>query len=429
MELRARVPPRAVQFGAAPAGWLRTFAALRLRAYRWYWLGTLASFFGMQMQWPAQGWLAYELTHSPFKLGLVGAAWGFPLFIVSLFSGVIADRVQKRNLIIVSQACLAIVTLVVAVLISTGLIQYWHLLVASLVSGVIFSFNIPGRQAIVPELVPREMLLNAIALSSGGMNLTRVAGPALAGVLISTIGTAGVYYAALGCSVVSIASLAMLPATSSLRQRESLLRDFTDGLRYLLGHGTVLTLLGMEMVLVLFGMPFQSLMPVFAELLQVKALGFGFLMAMVGIGALFGSLGIASLGDFKRKGQLLLIAGVTFGVTLVFFANAHSLCTRLNLGAGSFYLALFFLLLAGAANTSYMSINNTLIQMNISDSVRGRVMSVYMMTFGLMSLSSLPAGAMAGSLGAALPVTIGGVVVVLFMLVMAFSYSRVRNLE
>lgn len=411
--------------------WRRTFAALRLRNYRWYWLGMLASFFGMQMQMPTQAWLAYELTHSPFKLGLVSAAWGFPILIFSLFGGVIADRVQKRNLLIVSQACAGVITLAVAILISTGLIRYWQLLIAALLSGTTFAFNMPGRQAIVPELVPREALFNAIALNVGGMNVTRMAGPALAGVLISVIGTAGVYYTAAGCYVFAIASLAMLPLTSKvgLRPGVSMMKDLVEGLRYVRGHSLVLTLLGMELVLVLFGMPFQTLMPAFAELLKVEALGFGFLMAMVGIGAVLGSLVIASLSDFRSKGELLLIAGITFGITLVLFANAGSLGTLLNMEASSFYLSLFFLLLVGAASTGYMTTNNTLIQTSITDEVRGRVMSIYLMTIGMMPLGTLPAGAIAESLGASLPVAMGGTVLAAFMLAVAFFHPSVRHLE
>jgi MFS family permease len=431
MQFQGPIPPAPEEVVVAPGGWLRTFAALRLRDYRWYWLGTLASFFGMQIQWPTQAWLAYELTHSPFKLGLVSAAWGFPVFIFSLFGGVITDRVQKRNLLIVSQACIALITLVVAILISTGLIQYWHLLAAALFSGVTFSFNMPARQAIVPEIVPRETLFNAIVLSSGGMNVTRVAGPAIAGVLISIIGTDGAYYCALGFNLISVALIAKLPLTSKvgLRPGISMLKDLTEGLKYMRAHTLILTLLGMEVMLVLFGMPFQSLMPVFAELFEVEALGFGFLMAMVGIGALAGSLGIASLGDFKRKGQLLLIAGITFGGTLILFANAHALGYLLNMQTNSFYLALFFLMLVGATSTAYMSTNNTLIQMNITDEIRGRVMSVYMMIFGLMPLGALPAGALAESFGAPFPITLGGAVLAIFMLLITFLRPRVRHLE
>ena len=409
----------------------RTFDALHIRDYRWYWLGTLASFFGMQMQMLAQSWLAYELTHSPFKLGLVSAAWGLPMLLFSLLSGVIIDRVQKRSLLMACQACMGVITLALAILITTGFIQYWHLLAASLLVGIAFSFNLPGRLAIVPEIVPRDNLYNAIALSSGAANLARVAGPALAGVLIGVSGTAGAYYCALVCYGVASASLFMLPATSkvSFRPGRSIMQDLMEGLQYLRDHSIILTVLAMEFVFAVFGMPYQSLMPVFAELLEVKALGYGFLMAMVGIGALFGSLVIASLGNFRRKGRLLLLAGITFGIMLVIFANTPSLGTALNMGSSTFYLALFLLVLVGITSTGYTSTSVTVIQIYISDEVRGRVISVYGTVIGLFPVGVLLTGAIAETQGAPFAVTVGGVLLAGFMLIMVFASHRIRHLE
>jgi len=174
----------------------------------------------------------------------------------------------------------------------------------------------------------------------------------------------------------------------------------------------------MIMLMVLFGMPYQNLMPVFAEILGVQELGFGFLMAMTGIGALIGSLVIANLGDFRRKGALSLVCGIAFGLTLILFANITSL-----------YPALFVLMVVGAVSTSFMSVNNTLIQMNITDEVRGRVMSVYMMTFGLMPLGTLPAGAIAERWGAPIAVTIGGGILAVVVLLLTILRPNVRSLE
>ncbi len=171
-------------------------------------------------------------------------------------------------------------------------------------------------------------------------------------------------------------------------------------------------------MVVLFGMPFQSLMPVFAEILEVEALGYGFLMAMVGIGAVAGSLVIANLSDFRRKGLLTLCLGISFGLTLVLFANV-----------GSLYPSLIVLTVVGASSTGFMSTNNTLIQMNITDEVRGRVMSVYMMTFALMPLGTLPAGAIAETLGAPFAVTLGGSILAAFVLLLAVLRPQLRRLE
>lgn len=398
--------------------WDRTFAALHIPGYRWYWMGTAASFMGMQMQWPAQSWLAYELTGSAFLLGLVSAAWGTPMFVLSLFGGVLADRMEKKQLMVLSQAAMGAVNLVLAVLISFDLIQFWHLLAAATFSGAVFAFNMPARQAIIPALVPRNMLFNAITLSSGVMNATRVLGPALAGVLMAFIGIEGAFYAAVANLLLAVALLARLPATGTGKGTRKVSREIVEGLRYIRGRSLVLILLGMAMVTVLFGMPYQNLMPVFAELLNVEELGFGFLMAMTGIGALVGSLAIANLGDYKRKGMLLMLSGIGFGVALVAFANVTSL-----------YPALLILMAVGAASTGFMSVNNTLIQMHISDDVRGRVMSVYMMTFGLMPLGTLPFGAIAQRYGAPLAVTIGGGLLAAVVLALMVLRRQLWRLE
>ena len=170
--------------------------------------------------------------------------------------------------------------------------------------------------------------------------------------------------------------------------------------------------------MVLFGFPYQNLMPVFAEILDVEELGFGFLMTMTGIGALVGSLVIANLGDFKRKGALSLVSGVAFGLTLMVFANLKSLP-----------LALPMLMVVGAVSTCFMSVNNTLIQMNITDEVRGRVMSVYMMTFGLMPLGTLPAGAIAQSMGAPFAITVAGAALTVLILLMVVVRPVLWRLE
>jgi len=401
------------------AAWARTFESLGIPSYRWYWLGTASAFLGMQMQWPAQSWLAYELTDSALMLGLVSAAWGVPMLLLSLHGGAMADRIEKRRLLVLSQVLMGVLNLVVALLITLDVIEFWHLMVVAALSGTVFAFNMPARQAIIPELVPRKSLFNAIVLSSGAMNATRVLGPAVAGVLMAAMGVDGAFYVSVAFTLAAAAFLLKLPATGPERStsRRAVSSDIFEGLRYIRAHPIVMVLLSMALALVLLGMPYQNLMPVFAKVLDVEELGFGFLMAMTGVGALIGSLAIASMGDFKRKGALTLASGIALGATLILFANAPSIA-----------LALPALLATGAASTGFMSVNNTLIQMNIPDDVRGRVMSVYMMTFGLMPLGVLPASAIADSMGADVAVTIEGAVLVAFVLALAVFRRDVRRL-
>jgi predicted MFS family arabinose efflux permease len=334
--------------------------------------------------------------------------------------GVVVDRVEKRNLLITTQAFTGMVTLVIAVLITTDAIELWHLVIASLASGVILAFNLPGRQAIIPELVERRQIMNAVGLGSGAMNLSRIVAPALAGVLVGVIGIAGVYYIMVACYALAVAMLFMIPplgvpAQNNLTTPTSALRE---GLSYVRRSSILMALLTMAFVPIVFGMPYQMLMPVFAvDVLHVGPSGFGYLMAATGVGALVGSLVVASLGDFRHKGLFLLSSSALFGVFLILFASSRY-----------FYLSLFLLLGVGAASAGYLASNNTLLQLNVDDNVRGRVMSMYMMTIGLFPIGVMPAAALAEAMGIPFAVGLGGGILLLFTLAMALLRPGLRKL-
>ena len=407
-------------FPSTASGWRATFSSLENSNYRWYWLSTTASFAAMQMQMVVRGWLVYDLTDSALALGLVSAGAGAFIILFSLYGGVVADRFDKRNLYIITQAVTGIATLAIAVLISTGVIALWHLILASIVNGFVLAFNLPVRQAIIPELVEQPQIMNAVALGSGSMNLNRVVAPALGGVLVGVMGIDGVYYLMVAFYAISVALLfKVAPLRVPPRDsRATFHSDIGEGFRYLRRNSILLGLLTIAIVPIVFGMPYQMLMPIFAvDVLDVGASGLGYLMAATGIGALVGSIFVASLGDFRHKGGLLLVSSAVFGIFLILFANS-----------GSFYLSLFFLLGVGAANSSYMAVNNTLLQINVEDRMRGRIMSMYMMTIGLFPLGVLPAAAIAEAVGVSLPVWVGGAVIVLFTLAISLIRPTLRRL-
>jgi len=396
-----------------------TFDALRDRNFRWLWVGRLASSATFQMGSIAQGWLVYQLTGSAFALGWVGSGWSVSTLLLSLYGGAVADRLEKRDLLIWARLGMILNTLAIALLISTGAVQIWHLVVNSLVSGVLFSFMMPAGQAIVSELVDRDALLNAVSLNSVGMGLMGIFSASLAGYLVEAVGVQGAYYAMAGFYLLAVFSLTKLPRTGrGERSRASVWADLWEGVRYICSHPALLGLLGLVLARVVFGMPYRTFMPKFAQdVMKMDASGLGLLMAAPGVGALISSLLTASLGDFQGKGKLLLASGVTMGGSLFLFANIPSLAA-----------ILLFLGLVGAASNACMVANNTLLQANSHSRLRGRVMSVYMMMWGLMPLGTLPAGAIADRMGVPFVISLQGGLLALIFLSLGFLWPRMRRL-
>jgi MFS family permease len=397
-----------------------TFDALRDGTYRWLWIGALASSATFQMGTVAQGWLVYELTGSAFALGWVSSGWALSSLILSLYGGAIADRVDKRDLLIWSRLAMTLNTLVLAVLISTGAIRMWHLVVNSLLSGVFFSFMMPASQAIVSDLVDKETLLNAVSLNSVGMGLMGIFSATVAGYLIQATGVEGAYYVMVGFYVLALYTLTRIPKTGRGEPATtSVWADLREGVRYMGAHAVLPSLLGLTMVWTLLGMAYRTFMPKYAQdVMGLDASGLGVLMAAPGVGGLISSLVTASLGDFRGKGRLLMAAGVVFGVSLILFGNIP-------------YLApvLLLLVVIGAAGNACMVSTNCLLQTHAQERMRGRVMSVYMMTWGLMPLGTLPAGALADRAGVPLVLTLQGALLATVFVAVGVLWPRLRRLE
>lgn len=401
-----------------PVGWSRTFSSLTNRNFRIFWIGMLFSFTGMQLGMVARQWLTYELTDSSTYLGIVGALTAVPMLVFSLLGGVVADRSVKRNLLVLTQAGTGVVAFALAFLILWEWIAVWHVMAAALLTGFIFSFNAPGRQALISELVEPHQLMNAISLNSAGMNLTRIIAPVCGGLLVAAVGLAWTYYIYALQYLLAVAMLLMLPAGIVARQRQATMReDLAEGIAYVTGNRDILVLMVSATVPIIFAMPYQVLMPIMVDLLEGGPQAFGLMMGAVGVGALLGSLAVASLGDFKYKGVLMLLAGTMFGVSLVAFALTRN-----------FALSLAVLTVLGAASTTYMSTNNVLVQMLVPDEVRGRIMGIYMLTWGLSPLGSLPAGMLGDLIGVPAVLAIGGVVTALSALATLVWFPSIRRL-
>jgi MFS family permease len=392
-----------------------TFASLGERDFRWYAAGNVAFFMAMQMQFVLRGYLAYDLTQSAWALGIIGAAISLPMLIVAPIGGVVADRVNKKHLLVVTQLAAALASVVVSVLIFGEWLVYWHLLAVSLFTGVMFSFNMPARSAIAPLLVPQHKLMNAISLQMGGMNFTRIIAPALAGLLIAPMGAGGVYLLTTVLFMIAVCSEFQLPRhglTGSV-QRASGLHAFRDGLRYVRTERIVGLLVLTNLLMPLFSFPVHQLLPVFAvDVFGVGAPGLGILTAMTGLGGIVGALVAANLDHHPAKGRIMFGAGIGMSVSLGLFALAPT-----------FPLAMGCLALAGVGQMLFTTANNTVIQARVPEDLRGRVNSLVLMSVGVMPLGVLPLTAIADVAGAQVTVA-GSSTVLLLVVVMLFALVK-----
>jgi len=399
-----------------------TFRALRHRNYRLWWSGQLISLTGTWMQTVAQSWLVLQLTNSAFLLGLTGFIGSLPILLLSLWGGVVADRVHKRNLLVATQTTAMLQAFLLAFLTWRGLVRVEHVLVLAAVLGLVSAFDAPTRQAFTVEMVGKEDLMNAIALGSTLFNAARIIGPALAGVLLAIIGTAGCFTLN-GVSFLAVIAglLAMrLPPAPRVATSESALHNLREGLAYVRSNSMVLSLLALVGTTSVFGMPYAVLMPIFAQdVLKMGAQGLGFLTAAAGIGALIGALTLASLSRFGRKGLLLTAGNLLLPALLAAFAFSRS-----------FPLSLLCLVGVGWAMIAQNTTANTLIQITVPDHLRGRVMSVYTLLFmGMTPLGNLQAGTVASLMGAPFAVGFGAAICALAALLILWRLPQLRRLE
>ena len=366
----------------------------------------------MQMQMMARGYFVYEMTRSPAILGIVSAATALPTLLFALPGGVIADRLDKKRIILTGQALSMLLALLIAVAITTGIINWQYLLVAALVHGTIIPLMMPARQAIIPQLVGKDQLMNAIALNSLAMSLTTLAAPAAAGWLIAAIGMDGVYYLMAGTYVGSLLFTGMLPrargTSGETRPHTPMLAGITDGIRYVWTERGLLHLLLLAFSVIILTMPIRFVLPIFArDVFMVGPGGLGIMMSVMGVGGLAGALVIASLGQGARRGLLLAGTAVAAGVALLGFSGLSLLAPLLAFGLG-------FLALVGLTQSGVMTLSNTLIMEYTDQEYRGRVSSIFMLSFGLMPAGVLPITIAAEYIGAPLAL---GIMALLLMLI------------
>jgi MFS family permease len=396
------------------------FGALAHRNFRLFLLGQTVSLTGTWMQSVAQGWLVLLLTNSPFYVGLVSAIGSLGVLLFTLYAGVIADRTDKRRVVVITQTLQMLQAFALAALVWSGEVSVGNILVLAAFLGVVSAFDIPTRQAFLVEMVGKEDLMSAIALNTSVFNLTRVIGPVIAGVLIGAVGVAicfllnGISYLA-----VIIGLLAMrLPPYVAQPTQISAWQGFREVLAFLRSDRRVSTLVVLTAIISIFGFPYLVLLPVFArDVLGVGATGYGLLSTAVGFGAVAGALTVATLAHRIPKGRTVVFAGTLFGMLLAVFASARV-----------FPLAMAFLVLVGAAMIVNNALTNTLLQTLVPDHLRGRVMGFYSFVFvGMAPFGAFLFGVVAEQLGAPAAIAAGGVMVALAVMTASWLVPSIRD--
>jgi len=400
----------------------QTFAALQHRNYNLWFRGQLVSLMGTWMQQTAQGYLVYELTRSPVYLGYVGFAAGVPAWLFTLYGGVIADRISKRKLLLATQTTMMILAFALAALVFSDLIQPWHIVVLAFLLGIANAFDAPARLAIVSEMVSRDDLTNAIALNATMFNTATAIGPAVAGLTYALFGPAWCFTLNGLSFIAVIVALLMiqLPPRAAAPRRASAWADVQEGLRHIVRSPAIRTLIALVGVTSLFGVSSATLFPAWAvNVLGGDATTTGLLQSARGIGALIGALLIASLGRFNYKGKLLTLGSLTFPLLLIVFSLIRWLP-----------LSLLILVPSGMAIILIMNLANALVQTLAPDALRGRVMSVYSLTFfGLMPMGALWAGAVAEVAGEPAAVILGAAIMLGFAMLLWLFAPWLRKLE
>lgn len=390
----------------ASRGWRRTFDSLSIPQFRLLFAGAFFSHAGMQMTNMARPWLAFAVSDSALMLGLVAAAQGVPQLIVSPLGGVAADRLPKRLVLHVSTAILILIALTMAIIVYLDIVEIWHLVLLSLVHGSVVPFNQPARQSYVPFLVPRAKLGNALGLFGAVRNMNQIIGPSIAGILIAIEPFLAYLVIVVLLSVAFILAIGLPKAAPAKKSSLSVGSDLIFGLKYIWSNTTMRTLVGLGLVAIILGFPYQQLLPVFQkDVLDVGPERLGFMYTALGSGALTASLLVATFSGMTHRGFPQLLAGIAFGGGLVAFALSPV-----------YLLSVALLFVTGLTSQMYTTLNSTQMMMRADPQFYGRIASINMMMRAFMPLVVLPFGALVDAHGAPTTVASAGVALMIAIL-------------
>ena len=417
--IATRRPAVAPRSQALSAGFRRTFESLGNFNFALLWISMLFLMAGTQMQMLAQGYLAYEITGSGTILGVISLGIAVPLLTVPLFGGALADKIDRKLLIQGAQLVAALLALVLGVMIHAGIISWQHLLISSMVQGALFSFMMPARQAIIPQLVGQNRLSNAMALNAAGMSAMTMGAPAVAGFMYDWAGPWNLYYFIAALSFISVVLTGLIKPTGDPipKKQTAVMRDIWDGITYIARQRILVVLLVVGLITTILAMPFRFILPVFVvDIYRQEADSMGLLTAIMGFGAMAGAMYVAAIGR-KNRGMLLIISSMLSGAGLLLVAAIPI-----------YQAAAFIMIILGMGDAGRMSLNQALLIELSDNEYRGRVMSIFMLNFGFMPLGTFPAGLMIDYIGGQAVIGMMGVALIAVTVVIFVTQRHLRGI-
>ena len=402
------------------------FDALASAPYRRFWLGSIASVGSTQLYFIAMAWLVFELSNSPLDLGLLGAATAVPNILATLIGGLVADRVNRRTILILTTGISTVLMLILAALDATGLVRVWHVLLISGLLGLVQGFDFPARSSIFPSLIEPKQMLSAVALNSILWQGSRMIFPAIGGILITLTDTSLIFVLCGLGFITMLMVLCWLEVVQVIQAKADPWHEFKEGLRFVLHHRLFLTLILLTWISMFFGTSYIQIMPIFADILQSGERGYGLLISATGVGSVAGNLFISRFQQSRRLGLMMLSCAALAPFSLIGFSLVAG--TLANV-AGAFWLASLFAVMTAAFSSVFLVSSMTVLQLKVPDKLRGRVMGIHSITWSMIALGGLIAGALASKFSAPVAVVIGAVIVLSSVIWVTIRKLELLNLN
>ena len=402
------------------------FNALASAPYRRFWLGSIASVGSTQLYFIAMAWLVFELSNSPLDLGLLGAATAVPNILATLIGGLVADRVNRRTILILTTGISTVLMLLLAALDATGLVRVWHVLLISGLLGLVQGFDFPARSSIFPSLIEPKQMLSAVALNSILWQGSRMIFPAIGGILIALTDTSLIFVLCGLGFITMLMVLCWLEVVQVIQAKADPWHEFKEGLRFVLHHRLFLTLILLTWISMFFGTSYIQIMPIFADILQSGERGYGLLISATGVGSVAGNLFISRFQQSRRLGLMMLSCAALAPFSLIGFSLVAG--TLANV-AGAFWLASLFAVMTAAFSSVFLVSSMTVLQLKVPDKLRGRVMGIHSITWSMIALGGLIAGALASKFSAPVAVVIGAVIVLSSVIWVTIRKLELLNLN